>query len=94
LVSPVVFLISYMLAYRQVPPFPPIGAPNKIFYIALVATLVGFVLDLLAIGRLDRVLAVIVPGSIAGWIGLPRLTNGHRRVAKNTYALLSLGRSP
>jgi hypothetical protein len=46
LASPLVFLISYVLAYQQVPPFPPIGATNKIFYLALVATLVGFVLDL------------------------------------------------
>jgi hypothetical protein len=87
LVSPVLFLISYVLAYQQVPPLPPIGATNKIFYIALAATLVGFVLDLLAIRRLDRGLALIVPGLIAGWIGLPRFMNGDLEVVATASAL-------
>jgi hypothetical protein len=87
LVAPIVFLISYVLAYQQVPPLPPIGATDKIFYVALVATLVGFVLDLLAIRRLDRVLALIVPGLIAGWIGLPRFTNGDLEVVATAGAL-------
>jgi hypothetical protein len=87
LVSPVVFLISYVLAYQQVPPFPPIGATNKIFYIALAATLVGFILDVLAIRRLDRALALIVPGLIVGWIGSPRFTNGDLEVAATASAL-------
>jgi hypothetical protein len=87
LVPPVVFLMSYILAYQQVPSFPPIGATNKIFYIALAAMLVGFVLDLLAIRSLDKVLALIVPGLIAGWIGLPRFTNGDLEVAATASAL-------
>ena len=36
-VLPIVFLASYVLTYQQVPDFPPIGATNKIFYIALAA---------------------------------------------------------
>ena len=87
LVSPAIFLMSYLLAYQQVPPFPPIGATGKIFYIALGATLVGFILDLLAIRRLDRVLALIVPGLIAGWIGLPRFTSGDLDVVATASAL-------
>jgi hypothetical protein len=87
LVSPAIFLMSYVLVYQQVPPFPPIGATNKIFYIALGATLVGFVIDLLAMRRLDRVLALIVPGLIAGWIGLPRFTNGDLDVVATASAL-------
>jgi hypothetical protein len=35
LVPPVVFLSSYVLTYQQIPPFPPVGATNKIFYITL-----------------------------------------------------------
>ena len=36
---PIIFLASYVLAYQQVPPFPPVGATNKIFYVALAAAL-------------------------------------------------------
>src|SRR5215470_8311756 len=61
---------------QQVPTFPPVGAVNKIFYIALVAVLVAFVLDLLKTTKLDRVFAMVVPGLIVGWIGLPRFANG------------------
>jgi hypothetical protein len=46
-VLPIIFLASYVLTYQQVPDFPPIGATNKIFYIALAAALIGFALDLL-----------------------------------------------
>ena len=47
-VLPIIFLASYVLTYQQVPEFPPIGATNKIFYIALAAALIGFALDLLS----------------------------------------------
>jgi hypothetical protein len=40
LVPPAVFLASYVLTYQQVLPFPPIGATNRIFYIALSGPLV------------------------------------------------------
>ena len=59
---PIIFLASYVLTYQQVPPFPPVGATNKIFYIALVAALIGFVLDLLPqTANYGKPLAVIVP---------------------------------
>jgi hypothetical protein len=70
---PIIFLASYVLTYQQVPPFPPVGATNKIFYVALAAALIGFVLDLLPqIANYRKLLAVIMPVSIVGWIGLPR----------------------
>ena len=40
-VPPIIFFASYVLTYQQVPDFPPVGATNKIFYIALAAALVG-----------------------------------------------------
>ena len=46
-VLPIIFLVGYVLTYQQVPDFPPIGATNKIFYIALAAALIGFALALL-----------------------------------------------
>ena len=39
-VQPIIFLVSYVLTYQQVPDFPPIGATDKIFYIALAAALI------------------------------------------------------
>ena len=73
IVLPIIFLASYVLTYQQVPDFPPIGATNKIFYIALAAALVGFALDLLPrLASYRKLLAVIMPLSIVAWIGFPR----------------------
>jgi hypothetical protein len=53
--------------------FPPIGATNKIFYIALAAALIGFPLDLLPrTANYRKLLAVIMPLLIVAWIGFPR----------------------
>jgi hypothetical protein len=72
-VLPIIFLASYIITYQQVPPFPPIGSTNKIFYIALVAALVGLALDLLPrTANYRKLLAVIIPLLIVGWIGFPR----------------------
>ena len=72
-VLPIIFLASYIITYQQVPPFPPIGSTNKIFYIALVAALVGLALDLLLrTANYRKLLAVIMPLLIVGWIGFPR----------------------
>jgi hypothetical protein len=88
LVPPAVFLASYLLTYQQVPPFPPVGATNKIFYIALSGTLLGLVLDLLPrAAKLDRQFAVIVPALIVGWIGWPRFANADLDVVATTLAL-------
>ena len=72
-VPPIIFLASYVLTYQQVPDFPPIGATNKIFYIALAAALIGFALDLLPRpANYRKLLAVIMPLLIVAWIGFPR----------------------
>jgi hypothetical protein len=72
-VLPTIFLASYVLTYQQVPDFPPIGATNKIFYIALAAALIGFALDLLPRpANYRKLLAVIMPLLIVAWIGFPR----------------------
>ncbi len=74
-VLPIIFLASYVVTYQQVPTFPPVGSTNKIFYIALAATLAGLVLDLLPrAANYRRLLAVIMPLLIVGWIGFPRFT--------------------
>jgi hypothetical protein len=72
-VLPIIFLASYVLTYQQVPDFPPVGATNKVFYIALAAALGGFALDLLPRpANYCRPLAVIMPLLIVAWIGFPR----------------------
>jgi hypothetical protein len=72
-VLPTIFLTSYVLTYQQVPTFPPLGSTNKIFYIALAAALIGLVLDMLPrTANYRRLLAVIMPPLIVGWIGVPR----------------------
>jgi hypothetical protein len=72
-VLPIVFLASYVFTYGQVPTFPPVGSTNKIFYIAVAAALIGFVLDLVSRpAKYRRPLAVILPLLIVGWIGYPR----------------------
>src|ERR1700735_1852237 len=72
-VLPMIFLASYVLTYQQLPDFPPIGATNKIFYIAVAAALVGFALDLLPrLASYRKLLAVIMPLLILAWIGFPR----------------------
>jgi hypothetical protein len=69
----IIFLASYVVTYQQVPTFPPVGSTNKIFYIALAAALAGLVLDLLPrTANYRRLLAVIMPLLIVGWIGFPR----------------------
>ena len=87
LVPTAVFLTSYVMTYQQVPTFPPVGAVNKIFYMALAAALVGFVLDLLRTTKLNQALAVVVPGLIVGWIGLPRFANGDLEAVMTAGAL-------
>jgi hypothetical protein len=72
-VLPIIFVASYVLTYQQVRDFPPIGATNKIFYIALAAALIGFPLDLLPrTANYRKLLAVIMPLLIVAWIGFPR----------------------
>jgi hypothetical protein len=73
---PIVFLASYVLTYQQVPPFPPVGATNKIFYVTLGAALIGFMLDLLPqTANQGKLFAVIMPLLIVAWIGFPRFAN-------------------
>jgi hypothetical protein len=74
LVIPAVFLAAYVATYQEVPSFPPVGSVNKIFYIALAATLLGLAVDLAPVSRaLRRALDVAIPLAAAGWIAAPRL---------------------
>ncbi|MGO9419108.1 hypothetical protein [Roseiarcus sp.] len=74
LAPPVIFLVGYVATYQKIPPFPPVGASNKVFYVALVATLGAAALDV--VGRFRRsVLAGASSLLAAVWIGWTKLAN-------------------
>src|SRR3954447_16908797 len=67
------FLASYVLSYAQVPPFPPVGAVSKMFYIMLAPTLAGLVLDVLpGVDSLKKAVLVLAPLLSVVWIAFPR----------------------
>jgi hypothetical protein len=82
-VPPVLFLLAYYLLYQQVPDFPPIGATNKIFYVALFATALGALIDIATPHTSEKrssstrhlFAAALVSFGAAFWIGEPRFAN-------------------
>lgn len=73
LLVPGVFLAAYFMAYGKVPSFPPVGAVNKIFYIALLGTVLGLMVDLAGKPRLASLLMALQPVAAALYIGEARL---------------------
>ncbi len=74
LAAPVVFLVSYVVTYQKIPPFPPLGAANKVFYVALAATLGASAFE--AFSRVPRwALAGLASLLAAGWVGWSKLAN-------------------
>jgi hypothetical protein len=89
---PALFLIGYYATYQKVPPFPPIGSTNKIFYIALLATLGGFVLDRIAIGPLPRAAASLLVSLLAAaWIAFARLDSPDAELIVTGGAVILVG---
>ncbi|MBB4273645.1 hypothetical protein [Rhizobium mongolense] len=73
LLVPGIFLAAYFMAYGKIPPFPPVGAVNKIFYIALFGTVLGLIVDIAAKSRLVSLLLALQPVAAAVYIGEARL---------------------
>ena len=77
------FVAAYLFAYEGVPAFPPLGATAKIFYIAVVATVLGEAVEHLSDahlsergrGRLRFLAALLLPLAVVAWIGLPRFAH-------------------
>ncbi len=89
---PAIFLIGYYATYQKAPPFPPIGSTNKIFYIALLATLGGFVLDRIAVGPLPRAAASLVVSLLAAaWIAYARLDSPDAELIVTGGAVILVG---
>lgn len=72
LLMPAALLAAYWLTYNKVPPFPPVGAVNKVFYVIAVGTVIGFVAEI-ADPRVVRLLALLQPVVAAFYLGAPRL---------------------
>ena len=72
LAAPAVFLVAYVVTYQKIPPFPPAGAANKVFYVAAFAALGALALD--AFASMPRwALAGLSSLLAAGWVGSTRL---------------------
>jgi len=72
LLLPLAFLGAYWQVYSKIPPFSPVGAVNKVFYIVLVGAIIGLVLDLTRKPRLTRAVVLLHAGGSALYIGAPR----------------------
>ncbi len=89
LAAPVVFLVGYAVTYQKIPPFPPVGAANKVFYVALAATLAAAALD--AVGRVPRPwLAGAASLIAAAWVGSTKLADPDSATLA-LFAALSVG---
>ena len=74
LAAPLVFLIAYYETYQKIPPFPPAGAANKVFYIGLAATLVVLTAGWIWRTRTARIASAVMVSVIAGvWISWTKL---------------------
>ncbi|RBP07283.1 hypothetical protein DFR50_1287 [Roseiarcus fermentans] len=74
LAAPAVFLVAYVVTYQKIPTFPPVGAANKVFYVAVAVTLAALALD--AFASLPRwALAGLASLVAAGWVGSTKLAN-------------------
>ncbi|SCW51098.1 hypothetical protein SAMN02927900_02236 [Rhizobium mongolense subsp. loessense] len=72
LLMPVALLAAYWLVYNKMPAFPPVGAVNKVFYVIVIGTIVGFAVEIAAQPAV-RVVSLFQPVAAAVYIGLPRL---------------------
>jgi hypothetical protein len=64
------FLAAYYETYQKIPSFPPAGAANKVFYVALIGGLAVIALERWTAGRWARVaFAIGVSAFAAIWIG-------------------------
>ncbi|CAN7717845.1 hypothetical protein LJR234_006235 [Mesorhizobium amorphae] len=81
LLVPAAFLVVYWLAYNKVPSFPPAGAVNKIFYVALIGTALGVLAEAAGRRGLGRALVLAQPIVSAAYIGTARLPDALLDVA-------------
>ncbi|WP_201840432.1 hypothetical protein [Microvirga zambiensis] len=76
LVLPSTFLLAYWLTYNKIPSFPPVGAVNKIFYLAATGTILGLLIETVGARALTGWLVIFLPAASAAYIGETRLMAG------------------
>lgn len=81
LLVPVSFLVAYWLAYNKVPSFPPVGAVNKVFFVAVIGTALGILAETLGRSGFGRALVLAQPIASAAYIGTARLPDALPEVA-------------
>ena len=81
LLVPTFLLVGYWITYNKIPPFPPVGAVNKLFYMIAGGAALGLALNLSGRPRLMRALLVLLPVASAAYLGATRLTVAPLEVA-------------
>lgn len=81
LLVPASFLVAYWLVYNKVPSFPPVGAVNKIFFVAVIGTALGVLVEAIRRGGFGRALVLAQPIASAAYIGTSRLPDALPEVA-------------
>ncbi|OBQ91321.1 hypothetical protein [Mesorhizobium sp. AA23] len=69
LLIPLGFFLSYWLTYNRLPSFPPVGAVNKVFYLAAVGSILGVATEWTGSRRLGQLLLAAMPVASAAYIG-------------------------
>jgi len=85
-------ILAALFALLGLPPFPPIAAWHKVFYLVAVALLLGVVLDLLK-GREDlrRVVALVLPMMTAYWLAYSQFLGNFFTPAVLQFSFLTVG---
>lgn len=69
LLIPLGFFLSYWLTYNRLPSFPPVGAVNKVFYLAAAGTILGLGVEWAGSRALGLSLLAVMPVASAAYIG-------------------------
>ena len=73
---PICMIASYWTAYNKFPPFPPIGAVNKLPYVLCVGVGLGIIVDLVQRRAAGTIACCIFTVAATFYIGWPRLQSG------------------
>ncbi|MDX8440261.1 hypothetical protein [Mesorhizobium australafricanum] len=69
LLVPLGFFLSYWLTYNRLPSFPPVGAVNKVFYLAAAGAILGVAVEWIGSRKVKGLLLAATPVSSAAYIG-------------------------
>ena len=78
---PVCIIMSYWTAYNKFPPFPPIGAVNKLPYVLCAGLGLGVICDLVHSKTVGTIVCCVFAATAALYIGWSQLQSGAMAVA-------------